>query len=502
MASDPKNINALAKQFQTDKKDVIRYCFSRLDNDRVVHETYIHHLRVIEDSHHQNKRPPQNSNTDHKKARILMLGVKRSGRVRLHKGRQNKDRSIQIGRTWDLDEVKKIEIDPLMDGGFILTMGKPYFWLGTNYQETEMFTLTLLQTYLKYTGGKLPEVVNVPLEKIGIPIRKQSLRGLTGATNTTTNGDQTNLPQRKQSLPTSNADKSSSPFKDRGSNQQQVLPLIPNESSSHSSPERRKDSNLSARDVFISNSSPRKAATAAPLITPQDASRGEPVVPQINMTPSPPNSKDTKEALNRIEFKPHSRRSSAVADEINSPDEVGENLENDDDFNDLYNDYGDEPARANSNTDENRLSRPAQDLANSFKELEFDEENDKYFPDTYDKEALPHENDITDIEWTENDNAKSLELKLLKKIHTIELSKTQFLIDNTGDMTLVNDLIQKSIKQCQFINPLLSFFSMELSAVQDDVEHIEQRAKGIHVETQNKKRLWKEIRTQLDQNSF
>ncbi|KAI0464232.1 hypothetical protein LJB42_001837 [Komagataella kurtzmanii] len=496
MAADPKNFNALARQFQTDKKDVIKYCFSRLDNDRVVHETYIHHLRVIEDSHHQNKRPPHNGNTDHKKARILMLGVKRSGRVRLHKGRQNKDRSIQIGRTWDLDEVKKIEIDPLMDGGFILTMGKPYFWLGTNYQETEMFTLTLLQTYLKYTGGKLPDMVNVPLEKIGIPIRKQSLRGLTGAANTI-NGEQTNLPQRKQSLPTLNAHKGSSPLKDRGSNHQQVLPLVPNELSSHSSPEKRKDSVLSTGDLFINNSSPTKTATA-PLITPQDASRREPIVPHISITPPPPDSKDTKDALNKIEFKPHSRRSSAVADEMDNT------LENDDDFNDLYNDYGDDPARENSNTDENHLSRTVPDLANSFKELEFDEENDKYFPDTYDKEALPDEdhNSITDIEWTENDNAKSLEQKLLKKIHTIELSKTQFLIDNTGDMTLVNELIQKSIKQCQFINPLLSFFSMELSTVQDDVEHIEQRAKGIHVETQNKKRLWKEIRAQLDQNSF
>lgn len=170
----------LAKQYESDRAKIIKFCFSKREPDGLFHESYITHVRIIEDSHHPSLRPPPNLNPAHKKARILMMGVKKTGRVRLHKGRENKDGSVQIGRTWDLDELTKMEKDVLVPTGFTFLLGKPYYWETSTPKEATVFNTSVINTYIKYTG-KLPELVLWDLKALNIQVPKDVLSNGNGA---------------------------------------------------------------------------------------------------------------------------------------------------------------------------------------------------------------------------------------------------------------------------------------------------------------------------------
>ncbi|ODQ79823.1 hypothetical protein BABINDRAFT_161511 [Babjeviella inositovora NRRL Y-12698] len=147
----------LARQYETDKASLIKYCFSGRDGLGNLHESYITHVRIIEDSHYPYDVPPATSAAKNKKQRVLVLGVKKSGRVHIHKGRQNDDGTFQIGRTWDLEELKQItKLDSF--SGFQMTIGKTYYWETNSPLERMVFCKTIIQNYMKYTGGRIPEL--------------------------------------------------------------------------------------------------------------------------------------------------------------------------------------------------------------------------------------------------------------------------------------------------------------------------------------------------------
>ena len=104
-------------------------------------ESYITHIRVIEDAAHPSTPPPPNSSADNKKPRVIIVAVRKSGRVRMHKARENSDGSFSIGKTWLLDDLTTIHLynsfSPktvteqqhkqwASDLGFIVTISKPY----------------------------------------------------------------------------------------------------------------------------------------------------------------------------------------------------------------------------------------------------------------------------------------------------------------------------------------------------------------------------------------
>ncbi|ODV96087.1 hypothetical protein PACTADRAFT_49500, partial [Pachysolen tannophilus NRRL Y-2460] len=158
----------LAKQYDVDRKNIIKSCFSKVDHDGALHESYITHVRIIEDAHYPSSRPPVSSSPSNKKQRILMIAVKKSGRVRLHKGREGKDGAVQIGRTWDLDELTKMEKDEQVPTGFMMHLGKQYYWETNDPKEVVVFNRSIVDTYMKYTHGKCPELVNWDPRVLGI----------------------------------------------------------------------------------------------------------------------------------------------------------------------------------------------------------------------------------------------------------------------------------------------------------------------------------------------
>lgn len=92
----------------------------------------------------------------------------------MHKARENNDGSFSIGKTWMLDDLSAIlsysSFEPkstieeqhkewASNVGFVVTIGKPYYWHARSAQEKAFFIGSLVKIFKKYTGGKVPNLV-------------------------------------------------------------------------------------------------------------------------------------------------------------------------------------------------------------------------------------------------------------------------------------------------------------------------------------------------------
>lgn len=149
----------LARQYDVDRAAIIKLCFLRRDPLGALFELYITHVRVEELLRHPAEPPVVSMDPAHVKLRVLMLGVKRTGRVHIHKGRQNDDGLFQVGRTWDLDELSAV-IKCHTPSGFQMVIGKLYYWETHSPIERRVFCRSIVENYVKYTGGRVPRLEN------------------------------------------------------------------------------------------------------------------------------------------------------------------------------------------------------------------------------------------------------------------------------------------------------------------------------------------------------
>ena len=163
-----------AEAFDDEKKRIVASCFAKKDDKGVLLQSYITHIRVEEDGAYPSDPPPAHADPQHKKQRVIIAAVKMSGRVYLHKARENDDRTFQIGKTWPLEELQTIESfasgiqrSPrdqerarlAGDVGFVITIAKPYFWKAKTPKEKQFFIGSVVKIYRKYTNGKIPQLV-------------------------------------------------------------------------------------------------------------------------------------------------------------------------------------------------------------------------------------------------------------------------------------------------------------------------------------------------------
>lgn len=87
--------------------------------------------------------------------------------MRVHKSKENPNGSFSIGKTWNLDDLSAIESytsatanadyqERAGDVGFLITLGKPYYWQAQTDKEKKFFIASLVKIYYKYTGGRTP----------------------------------------------------------------------------------------------------------------------------------------------------------------------------------------------------------------------------------------------------------------------------------------------------------------------------------------------------------
>lgn len=164
-------LSTRAERFEDEKRRIIESCFSKKDPvDNTLLETYITHIRILEFSTHPTSPPPPETRTPQtEKPRVIIVAVRKSGRVRMHKSKENTNGTFSIGKTWDLNDMTGIEsftdskCDPQErswagDVGFTVSLGKPYYWQAQTDKEKKFFIASLIKIYGKYTGGGVPEL--------------------------------------------------------------------------------------------------------------------------------------------------------------------------------------------------------------------------------------------------------------------------------------------------------------------------------------------------------
>ena len=189
--NSPEAMKARAARFDDEKRRLIESCFSKKDSSGTFLEQYITHVRISEDALYPSTPPPPNSDPSNKKNRVIMLAVRKSGRVTVNKARENPNGSFSIGKTWNLDDLSAIQIYDALNpttveeqnfkqwagpAGFIVTLGKPYFWQAPTSMEKEFFVGSLIKIYRKYTAGKIPTLIGFTQQEMG-QMHVQSPRG-------------------------------------------------------------------------------------------------------------------------------------------------------------------------------------------------------------------------------------------------------------------------------------------------------------------------------------
>ncbi|KAF4554878.1 Exocyst complex component SEC3-like protein [Elsinoe fawcettii] len=175
MSHAPNSNQNRAERFESEKQRIQESCFAKMDENGQQAESYITHLRIEEDGAYPSMPPPIDSAPDNKKARVIIVSVRSTGRVRVHKARENHNGSFSIGKTWNLEDLSAIEsfsyVAPDADQnrrnncqraghlGFVVTIGKPYYWQAGTPKERDFFIASLVKIFRKYTKGRLPDLV-------------------------------------------------------------------------------------------------------------------------------------------------------------------------------------------------------------------------------------------------------------------------------------------------------------------------------------------------------
>ncbi|KAB2574239.1 Exocyst complex component SEC3 [Lasiodiplodia theobromae] len=194
-APPPAASNGRAEKYEDEKRRIIESCFSKMDPNGALSESYITHLRVSEDAAHPQTPPPPNSPAQNKKPRVIIIAVRSSGRVRVHKARENANGSFSIGKTWHMEDLSAVESfanaapatpeqqqrkDWAGPTGFIVTLAKPYYWNANSPKEKDFFINSLIKIYGKYTSGKVPQLIGFSQKELDMMLRPPTGQGPRG----------------------------------------------------------------------------------------------------------------------------------------------------------------------------------------------------------------------------------------------------------------------------------------------------------------------------------
>ncbi|GME37804.1 Exocyst complex component [Neofusicoccum parvum] len=182
--------NGRAEKYEDEKRRIIESCFSKMDPNGALSESYITHLRVSEDAAHPQNPPPPSSPAQNKKPRVIIIAVRSSGRVRIHKARENTNGSFSIGKTWNMEDLSAVEsfansaaATPEQQQrkewagptGFIVTLAKPYYWNANSAKEKDFFINSLIKIYGKYTSGKVPQLIGFSQKEMDMILRPPTI---------------------------------------------------------------------------------------------------------------------------------------------------------------------------------------------------------------------------------------------------------------------------------------------------------------------------------------
>ncbi|KAF2110567.1 exocyst complex component Sec3-domain-containing protein [Lophiotrema nucula] len=171
VSSSTPSAMSRAERFDDERRRITESCFAKTDDQGQLIESYITHIRVQEDAAYPQSPPPPGTNPSNKKPRVIIISVRATGRVRLHKARENNNGTFSIGKTWNMEDLSGVEnfvhLNPSNEDeanrqkwageiGFVVTIQKPYYWEANTAKEKEFFIGSMIKIFHKYTQGEFP----------------------------------------------------------------------------------------------------------------------------------------------------------------------------------------------------------------------------------------------------------------------------------------------------------------------------------------------------------
>ncbi|KAK8845463.1 hypothetical protein IAR55_006176 [Kwoniella newhampshirensis] len=132
------------------RNHIISSLFSKRAEDGTAEETLISFLKVYEDD------------GDGQKTRYLMLAVTKLGKVVIHKAKRNNNLSFSKGKTWQLEDMRCLEVMGPLDFALTMTIRR-YHWSTERAKDQSHFLNSVVKVYRTYTKGELPELIGFSL---------------------------------------------------------------------------------------------------------------------------------------------------------------------------------------------------------------------------------------------------------------------------------------------------------------------------------------------------
>ncbi|CCJ29587.1 unnamed protein product [Pneumocystis jirovecii] len=417
------------------KSRIIQSLFSYSTESGELLENYITHIRVLEESHYSS---PSRFGSQHatRKQRYILISVKNDGNVQIHKSRENNNGTFSIGKTWDMNELQRIDnVDACK---VIVTLQKPYHWICESAKDKALFIEVLVKIYKKFTGGEVPvmngfdemknsDIMNYVPENISVLKRHSSI---------SSNTQKNNQYQRPSSA-------------------------------------RYVSSQFSLGSDSFRFHKPNKSYTEEQLLRRQSS--------LSRSSKSNSFEKNRNSDLSKYEYELFPNKNSDNLAFENDAIEAHDNL------------------ITLSNKESSEKNTFSTNLSNSLKKYS-DYEGIKIFNNEKDTEDFINYIDgvLDDFDWTELGNTERLEEKLKDELSTLQTANICAIIETNGRAVGLGERLMLSVKECENLSSLLALYSFGFNTIKDDIFHIETQNRGLQVQTANQKKLALELQNLLD----
>ncbi|KAH9450611.1 hypothetical protein Pst134EB_018141 [Puccinia striiformis f. sp. tritici] len=402
-------------------------------------QTYISHCKTWEDASANGERKP----------RYILLAVGTTNHVFLHKSKRNTNGSFSIGKTWDIIDLRAVEL--LDESAFCLVIGqRSYTWLAENASERNKFVDVLVRSYKQISKGELPQLIGLPDNDFASPAYPNPIPS---SPVTSIILQQTSAQQSPPQASFRSTSPSSTPISSRGA----VPPPSPI-MNRHVGPSMSLSSPLRLNRL---SSSP-KLSIAQSRTSAEEEMR-------IAGSPSSPRKATSALKITKLASRPNQDRYPSKEYRPSSADVLDPARES----------FGDEEQ------DQTSARRRSQWLQNSRTKQDFD------IPDVLSnvEEILEgFQRRSISLDGTA-ESVSQIEDQLMTELKALELAEIHAIIENDDRVGTIVTHLDESLAELDKWRHYLSLYRTQLNMVDEDVVHIESQNRGLQVQISNQRVL-------------
>ncbi|KAK0464997.1 exocyst complex component Sec3-domain-containing protein [Desarmillaria tabescens] len=500
----------------TDQRQrIIDSVFSRRNASGSIEESYVSHIKILEDS-------PETGGT---KPRYILLSQTINGNGFLHKSKLNTNGTFSVGKTWRLPELRAVQVTSAQS--FNITLSRTYRWRTENAADQVKFLEALIPLFHTVTGGKAPLQVEGFPSTEDVPQGRQRIQNdymRTPRTPSPSPYESSSIhqslasaipPTSSRTLSQSQSDRDHEPMQPSGSQSRSARPASPAHSNrSHPSSVRIREPSSSRPRPSSPAYSQTSSIPSAPGRSAFRQSASSATTAQQYVQPSRPTqsarpARDVRDSPTSSVIPPADDRFTLAA----APSQASRSRPTP------------SPAPSNrkqstraatiliaadgssSRRDNTRVSffDPANQvtidrlIGSNANEVEGEEENAQ-------ATMANVEEMIEGYEWASEDiigrktargAAEMIEARLLDELMALEKANIHSFLESDDRIGIVLKYMDEAITELDSMGSLIQSYKIHLNAVGDDISYIQSQNRGLQVQTQNQHALLAELENLL-----